>query len=366
MLRAIRTVGPSTAAVRKEYDELVATWGITRSSPSCWASVMASSGCPRAGVSRCPRRDRLAVAGAAATAEVAFTFQDPEIVESSGLVAAGDRVFTTNDSGDTGRVFTVDTAPARPSGSPTGPTDPSTSRRSRRPVTGGGLGGRHRRQRRRAGRDHGAPGAGRPRRPGGRRGRARARLPRRGQDAETLLVHPVTGRLFVVTQGVFGGDDLRRSAGARPVAPNRLGRSARGSRSPPTARSSPMAAHVVRGYTSAAVYTYPGLERIGTFELPTQEQGEGIAVGADGDSTSAARGSARRAAGAMPPRSAGRATLARPPPRPPTADAEPDGGPTAVRPPRRGHGRAPAVGRRSGPWLVVVVLRRLAALLRRG
>ncbi len=38
-----------------------------------------------------------------------FAFQDPAIVESSGLVALGDGLFaTTNDSGDSGRVFTVD------------------------------------------------------------------------------------------------------------------------------------------------------------------------------------------------------------------------------------------------------------------
>ena len=38
-------------------------------------------------------------------------FQDPAIVESSGLVALGDgTLVTTNDSGDSGRVFTVDPA----------------------------------------------------------------------------------------------------------------------------------------------------------------------------------------------------------------------------------------------------------------
>ena len=38
-----------------------------------------------------------------------LAFQDPAIVESSGLVALDDGLFaTTNDSGDSGRVFTVD------------------------------------------------------------------------------------------------------------------------------------------------------------------------------------------------------------------------------------------------------------------
>ena len=52
--------------------------------------------------------------GASATpteeSTVLFSFQDNEIVESSGLVAAGGLVVTTNDSGDGGRIFTVDRA----------------------------------------------------------------------------------------------------------------------------------------------------------------------------------------------------------------------------------------------------------------
>ena len=37
-------------------------------------------------------------------------FEDPEIVESSGLVVDDGLLVTTNDSGDSGRVFTVDPA----------------------------------------------------------------------------------------------------------------------------------------------------------------------------------------------------------------------------------------------------------------
>ena len=39
---------------------------------------------------------------------------------------------------------------------------------------------------------------------------------------------------------------------------------------------------VLRTYGDAAVYTYPGFKMVGAFELPAQEQGEGIAVGKDG------------------------------------------------------------------------------------
>ena len=40
--------------------------------------------------------------------ETVFAFTDPEIVESSGLVARGGLVVTVNDSGDGNRIFTVD------------------------------------------------------------------------------------------------------------------------------------------------------------------------------------------------------------------------------------------------------------------
>jgi hypothetical protein len=39
---------------------------------------------------------------------------------------------------------------------------------------------------------------------------------------------------------------------------------------------------LVRSYSSAAVYGWPSLQRIGTFDLPPQRQGEGIAVATDG------------------------------------------------------------------------------------
>ena len=43
-------------------------------------------------------------------AQVVFSFRDHEIVESSGLAVVDGLVVTTNDSGDSGRVFAVDPA----------------------------------------------------------------------------------------------------------------------------------------------------------------------------------------------------------------------------------------------------------------
>jgi hypothetical protein len=39
---------------------------------------------------------------------------------------------------------------------------------------------------------------------------------------------------------------------------------------------------VLRDYTRAIVYTFPGLEQVGVVPLPEQQQGEGIAVADDG------------------------------------------------------------------------------------
>src|SRR3954447_22202072 len=54
-----------------------------------------------------------AAASPADHAHQVFSFQDGDIIESSGLVVVNGLVVTTNDSGDTGRVFTVDPATGR-------------------------------------------------------------------------------------------------------------------------------------------------------------------------------------------------------------------------------------------------------------
>ena len=53
-----------------------------------------------------------------------FTFRDPEIVESSGIALVDGLVVTTNDSGDTGRVFTVDPATGKTVGTTGWGNDP--------------------------------------------------------------------------------------------------------------------------------------------------------------------------------------------------------------------------------------------------
>ena len=133
-----------------------------------------------------------------------FSFQDPAIVEASALVLRDGLYVTTNDSGDTGRVFAVDGT-----GATVGVTHWSRHATDVEALAPGGAGhvwvG-----------DIGDNLASRPyvtirRVPVGRGGRTvratsyRLSYPGGATDAETLLRNPVTGRLYVASKNVFGG-----------------------------------------------------------------------------------------------------------------------------------------------------------------
>jgi hypothetical protein len=219
-----------------------------------------------------------------------FRFQDPAIVESSGLAwvgPAGDGlVATTNDSGDTGRVFAVDPVTGATAGTTTWGTavgDPEDVE-ALAPAgddavwvadIGDNLGRRDSVLVVRV--------------PVGRGDRSvrpaahRLAWPRGPRDAETLLRHPRTGRLYLVDKGVLGGTlaaaprRLRtdRVNPLRPMGPV-LGLATDGA-------FWPDGRHVVlRSYARAVVYAFPSLEPVGDLPLPAQEQGEGLAVTPDG------------------------------------------------------------------------------------
>jgi hypothetical protein len=221
----------------------------------------------------------LTAAGADRDGEEVFRFQDPDIVESSGLVLAGDRAFTINDSGDTGRVFTVDVATGETVGvtywadgpddvealAPAGAGhvwvadigDNSASRDSievtRVPV---GVGDRTVDEE-----------------------TIDLVYPDGERDAEALLVHPVTGRLYVATKGLFGGELYAAPPELADDAPNMMGLVGETTGIVTDGAFFPDGEHlVVRTYTSAVVYSFPALEQVGAFDLPSQEQGEGIAA----------------------------------------------------------------------------------------
>lgn len=214
---------------------------------------------------------------------VELTFADPDITESSGLAARGGLVLTVNDSGDSGRVFAVDRATGETVGvtswdgepydvealAPAGPgevwvADIGDNAAARDSVTV-------------------------LRVPVGRGDRevepASYELvyPDGPRDAETLLADPVSGRLVVVTKEFLGGEVLVAPARLDPDRPNVLRPVGVGPSVATDGAFWPDGRHlVVRGYTEATVLTWPGLETVGSFDLPEQQQGEGIAVDPDG------------------------------------------------------------------------------------
>lgn len=214
---------------------------------------------------------------------VAFRFEDPAVNEASALVATRDDLFaTTNDSGDTGRVFTVDRR-----GRTVGVTHWADHPVDVEALTDAGDGavwvgdiGDNR-----AVRDSVQV----ARIPIGRGDRTvrptvyNLVYPDGAHDAETLLCDRSTGRLYVATKVWAGG--LLYAAPKHLVAggPNRL---------TPVASVLPIATDgaffpdgrhlVIRGYLSAVVYDWPSMRKVASLALPQQPQGEGIAVAPSG------------------------------------------------------------------------------------
>jgi hypothetical protein len=226
-----------------------------------------------------------AAAAPSSERDVVFTFQDERITESSGLVALPDGLFvTTNDSGDEARVFIVDDA-----GRTVGVTtwaDHATDTEALAPagpdeVWVGDIGDN------RASRDTVRV----ARVPVGRGERSvdapvyELDYPDGSHDAETLLAGP-DGRLYVVTKGFLGGTVYAAPARLDPDRRNRLEQVGTAGAILPMATDGTFLADgahlLIRGYASAAVYAFPTLDRISSFRLPRQQQGEGLAVAADG------------------------------------------------------------------------------------
>jgi hypothetical protein len=215
--------------------------------------------------------------------EPVFRFQDPAIVESSGLVVLPDgRFVTVNDSGDESRVFTVDPASGKTVGvtrwegkaddvealAPAGP----------RAVWVGDIGDNN--KERAAVEAVRVPvGAGERAVPGDR---VTLMYPTGPADAEALLAHPRDGRLVVVTKDVFGGTVYVAPDDAAPGDTVTL--EERGGVIPVVTDGAffPDGQHLVlRNYGTATVYAWPDLEPVGRVDIPPQQQGEGIAVDAD-------------------------------------------------------------------------------------
>ena len=215
-------------------------------------------------------------------AEPLFHFTDPEITESSGLVARDGLVVTVNDSGDGNRVFVVDPA----TGDTVGTTRWQGEPRDIEALAPAGPGevwvG-----------DIGDNAAVRDditvaRVPVGRGDREvqaptyRLVYPDGPHDAETLLADPRTGRLHVVAKE-FIGRLYAAPAQLDPDRPNELTLVDEVLGIATDGAFLPDGEHLVlRNYGQAAVYRWPDLERVAQVDLPRQPQGEGIAVAEDG------------------------------------------------------------------------------------
>ena len=215
--------------------------------------------------------------------QVAFTFQDRAIVESSGLAVVDDLVVTTNDSGGTGRLYVVDPATGETVGTTDWAAEPNDVEALAPGLDGsvwvGDIGDNLERR-------DSVQVAAVPVGPGQRAARVlpyELVYPDGPHDAESLLSDPTTGRLYVATKGVLGGTLYAAPAELDPDGPNRLEEV--GDVLPLATDAAFLAdgsGLVVRNYGSAATYAFPTLERLAQTALPAQEQGEGLAVDTDG------------------------------------------------------------------------------------
>ena len=212
-----------------------------------------------------------------------FTFQDPQIDESSGLVARDGLFVTVNDSGDTARVFAVDPATGDTVGHTTWDAEP-TDDEALAPAAGstdvwvGDIGDNL------ADRDTITI----TRVPTGRgelRGAVESyelKYPDGAHDAETLMVDPVTGRILIATKGFMGNvyaapEHLTEGINTLTKIGEAPGIATDGAFFPDGKHL------VIRNYDTATFYAYPGLKEVGEMPLPAEQQGEGIAVTAGGE-----------------------------------------------------------------------------------
>ncbi|MFI5626129.1 hypothetical protein ACIA03_21890 [Nocardioides sp. NPDC051685] len=219
----------------------------------------------------------------AAGDDVLFAFSDPTISEASALTPLGKGLYaTTNDSGDSGRVFTVDS-----SGDTVGVTHWAAD-----PVDVEGLApaGRHHVWVGDIGDNNSVWDSIRIAKvPVGRGERTVSPTvyelvyPDGPHNAESLLTHP-DGRIFVATKDWGGGRLYAVPERLDPDGPNRLKEVAPVIPMATDGAFFPDGRHlVVRGYYSATIYDWPSMDRVGSFRTPDQEQGEAIGVTAEGE-----------------------------------------------------------------------------------
>ena len=213
---------------------------------------------------------------------VVFSFADPSITESSGLVDLGELMVTTNDSGGSAEVFVVDAK----TGQTVGHTDFASSVEdveALAPAGGdevwvGDIGDN----------DEVRDSVQVYRIPVGRGDQTidapayELTYPNGPHDAESLVAAP-SGRLYLITKGLTGGTVYAAPRNLDPDQPNPLRAVGSVDVWATDAALFPDGKHVlVRGYDTAAIYTFPGFQPVAALDLPRQKQGEGVSIGASG------------------------------------------------------------------------------------
>ena len=211
-----------------------------------------------------------------------FTFDDPAITESSGLVARSGVMFTVNDSGDGPYLYAVDSGTGDTVGVTTYSSNQVSDVEAIAPgpaatVWVGDIGDNN----------NDRPAVDVYRVPvGPPRGDTEVDADRYGlaypdgpQDAEALLVHPTSGRVYVVSKGILGGTVYAVPASPQQGTVNRMSEVGQVPGLVTDGAFFPDGRHIVlRSYGTAAVYTFPALRQVGRMDLPAQEQGEAVAV----------------------------------------------------------------------------------------
>ena len=209
-----------------------------------------------------------------------FSFADPAITESSGLVDLGSSMVTTNDSGDDAVLYTIDPTTGRTVGrtyyAPVATDVEALAPAGGNLVWAGDIGDNtesrqvievHLVRVGRGVRHVDAPAY-------------RLVYPDGAHDAESLIAPG--GRLYVITKGVLGGKIYAAPKRLDPDHVNRL--TEVGIVTEWATDAAMLDAHhvLVRGYGGAEVLTFPGFKKVAAFDLPAQQQGEGVSVGPGG------------------------------------------------------------------------------------
>lgn len=222
-------------------------------------------------------------------ADQVFRIRDPRIVESSSLVVSGSDpglAFTAND-GPTRLVFAVDTGSGETVGTTTmtgiAPTDVEAMAAGPDGTLYVGDIGDNDAERNRVSVYRIAG-------PGRETATVRPEVfllayPEGPRDAEALLVHPVTGQLFVVSKELLGAHVYAAPETLSATSVNRLTEVAPISGVVTDGAFLPSGDQaVLRMYGRAGRYDVPGWRQVDSWPLPKLQQGESVAVLADGQS----------------------------------------------------------------------------------